>query len=217
MKTIKYLFITLCILYFPFTIYSNYKNNLLSGIVIVLDSGHGGFDQGASYQNIIESDLNLIITKKLEKKLIQLGSEVILTRKDHEDLSNNHIKKEDMKKRIEIINNEKNDLLISIHMNSYQNNQVHGFHVFHQNNEDSIQLANIIQNDMNQQLNQNKEIKPGNFYILKYARITGVLIECGFLSNQTDRNQLLNEEYQNKIVNSLINSIIKYYQNKNII
>jgi len=183
----------------------------------VLDSGHGGFDQGASYQNIIESDLNLIITKKLEKKLIQLGSEVILTRKDHEDLSNNHIKKEDMKKRIEIINNEKNDLLISIHMNSYQNNQVHGFHVFHQNNEDSIQLANIIQNDMNQQLNQNKEIKPGNFYILKYARITGVLIECGFLSNQTDRNQLLNEEYQNKIVNSLINSIIKYYQNKNII
>ena len=215
MKTIKYIFILFLVC--SISIYSNYKSKVLSGIVIVLDAGHGGFDIGASYQEIIESKLNLIFTKKLENKLTQLGSKVILTREDDEDLSSNHIKKEDMKKRIEIINDEKNDLLISIHMNSYQDHQVHGFHVFHQNNFNSIQLATFIQNSVNLKLNQNKEIKPNNFYILKNSRITGVLIECGFLSNETDRNNLLNESYQNKIIESIVDSIITYYKNMHII
>ena len=52
-------------------IYSNYQSKVLKGITIVLDAGHGGFDEGASYLNIKESELNLIFTKKLENKLIK--------------------------------------------------------------------------------------------------------------------------------------------------
>ena len=217
MKTLKYILILFIILLIPFSIYSVNKNNSLNGIVIVLDAGHGGFDKGASYQNVIEADLNLIITKKLEKKLTQLGSQVILTRNTNEDLSSSHSKKEDMKNRINIINDEKSDLFISIHMNIFQDSQVHGIHVFHQKNNNSIQLATILQNNINYNLNQTKEIKPGNFYILNNARIDGVLIECGFLSNELDRKQLLNEEYQNRIINCIVESIITYYQNQNII
>ena len=216
MKTFKYI-LFLFILFIPFSIHSINKSEILSGIVFVLDAGHGGFDQGASVLNVYEAELNLIITQKLEKKLTSLGSHVIMTRTTNEDLSSSHSKSEDMKNRINLINDEKSDLFISIHINKFQNENVHGIHVFHQNNNNSIELATLIQNNINNKLNQKKEIKYGNFYILNNARINGVLIECGFLSNESDRKNLLNEEYQNKIVDCIVDSIIEYYKKQNII
>ena len=63
-------------------------NNLnLLGKVIILDSGHGGVDAGATSGKIIEKDLNLILVKKLEKELVSHGATVYLTREDDNDLS----------------------------------------------------------------------------------------------------------------------------------
>ena len=45
-----------------------------------------------------------------------------------------------------------------------------------------------------------------------YDRISkpGVLIEVGFLSNTNDRNNLLNEKYQEKLVMAITDGVIKY-------
>ena len=66
-------------------------------------------------------------------------------------------------------------------------------------------------------MNQVKEIKKGDFFILNQSRIPGILIECGFLSNEEDRNHLLDEKYQNKMVKCLVDGMIQYFENKNII
>ena len=198
------------------SIFSISKNNALDGIVIVLDAGHGGMDQGTKYFGIDEAKINLEIVKKLEKKLKQYGCVVVLTRTNENDLSNDSInkKREDMKNRIQIINDEKNDLLISIHMNSYQNENVQGLHVFYKNDSSSSkQIANILQKHANLSLNQDKSIKQGNFYILNNSRIPSVLIECGFLSNSIDRQNLVHDQYQNKVVDSIVVSILEFYEN----
>lgn len=216
----KKIIIIILIFLIPTTILAYNENQLLKGITIVIDAGHGGMDKGASSQNVEEAPLNLIITKKLEKELLKLGCNVVLTRKDNEDLSNtSHFsKREDMKERIRIINDEKNDIFISIHMNQFQNLTVKGLHVFYNpSNNQSLEFASIIQKEVNEQLKQNKQIKKGDFYILNKTRIPGILIECGFLSNNEDRNNLLDEKYQDKMIDCFIKGMIQYFENKNII
>lgn len=216
----KKIIIIILIFLIPTTILAYNENQLLKGITIVIDAGHGGMDKGASSQNVEEAPLNLIITKKLEKELSKLGCNVVLTRKDNEDLSNTSLfsKREDMKERIRIINDEKNDIFISIHMNQFQNTTVKGLHVFYNpSNNQSLEFASIIQKEVNEQLKQNKQIKKGDFYILNKTRIPGILIECGFLSNNEDRNNLLDEKYQDKMIDCFIKGMIQYFENKNII
>ena len=50
-----------------------------------------------------------------------------------------------------------------------------------------------------------------SIYMYKQLNIPGVLIECGFLGNSNDRKNLLNNDYHEKIVNSIINSLKRYY------
>ena len=220
MKKIRWILIPLLalLLFIPSYVKTIQQGRLLSGVTIVLDSGHGGKDLGASEQGVDEAPLNLAIVKKLETKLKTLGCTVILTRKDENDLASataTNRKKEDMNKRIAIINDEKNDLFISIHMNKYQSESVEGFHVFYKDGTSKL-LASYIQENANVALEQDKMITKGNFFILNESRIQGVLIECGFLSNPSDRKNLINESYQNKIVECIADSIIDYFDSKAI-
>ena len=215
----KKIIIFIILFLIPTTILAH-NNQLLKGITIVIDAGHGGMDKGASTQNVEEAPLNLIITKNLEKELLKLGCNVVLTRIDDDDLSNtfHFSKSEDMKERIRIINDEKNDLFISIHMNQFQNPTVKGLHVFYNpSSNQSLEFASIIQKEINKQLKQDKQIKKGDFYILNKTRIPGILIECGFLSNNEDRYHLLDEKYQDKMIDCFIKGMIQYFENKNII
>lgn len=219
----KWLIIGIVMLLFmiPTYIQSVNHSKILYGIRIVLDSGHGGKDMGASVDGVDEAPLNLIIVKKIENRLHRLGCEVILTRMNENDLADSHSmnrKKDDMKNRINMINDEKNDLFISIHMNKFQNESVQGFHVFYSsNNNASKELAFMIQNKVNDELNQNKEIKRGDFYLLNNARTSGVLIECGFLSNQNDRKNIQDDNFQNKLVDCIVQAIVDYFENKGFV
>ena len=89
----------------------------LSNKLIVIDPGHGSKDVGTSYNNIYEKDLNLSISKFLEKELTKNGASVLLTRDGDYDLSSpnaNQRKKSDFDNRIELINKSKADMYISI-------------------------------------------------------------------------------------------------------
>ena len=94
--------------------------------IIVIDAGHGEPDGGAvSVNGVRESMLNLEVAKLLEEELIGLGYEVVMTRKNENnvadsDLQNSTIRKikvSDINNRIEITNKANADMLISIHMN----------------------------------------------------------------------------------------------------
>lgn len=95
--------------------------------VIVVDSGHGGIDPGVIGQNEVkEKEINLAIAKKLERLLKVAGYDVIMTRKKDEGLyeENSPNKKvQDMQKRCEIIKENHPLLTVSIHQNSYPDEQ----------------------------------------------------------------------------------------------
>lgn len=88
---------------------------------VVIDSGHGGIDPGKKSDNgILEKDVNLSIAKKLQKKLIDTGFNVVMTREDENGLyseNDDNKKIADMKKRCQIIKDSKADIVVSIHQN----------------------------------------------------------------------------------------------------
>ena len=185
----------------------------LLGKIIYLDAGHGGVDNGATVKNVNEKDINLQIVYKLKETLTSAGATVLLTRKDDNDISNPNAlyrKKSDFDNRIKLINNSNADLYISIHQNIYQNKKYSGPQVFYV--KDNQKLAEIMQNTLNKYLNTKRKVKTiNNTYMYKLLNKKGILIECGFISNDNERNKLKTEEYQLKLSKIITEGIIAYY------
>lgn len=187
----------------------------LSGVRVVIDAGHGGKDNGAMKGGIHEQDINLLIANKTKKTLEKAGATVIMTREGNYDLSSeqskNH-KREDMKKRATIINEDQVDVFLSIHLNSYPSTSVKGSQVYYREDDEASKiLANIVQDNL-KKISETKMVpKSGDFYLLTRTNKLGVLVECGFLSNASDRKKLVDDDYQDKIAESLKSSIKEYF------
>lgn len=186
----------------------------LTGKTIVIDAGHGAEDPGTNFNKIYEKDINLNIGLYLEKELGSLGAEVLLTRDGDYDLSKpnaSYRKKSDFDNRIKFINGSKADLYISIHLNYLSDSSYYGPQVFYI--KDNKKLAETIQNSMNMDLKGDRKTKkiPSDTYMYNKLNISGVLIECGFLSNSKERSLLQNSEYQKKVAKSISKGIVQYF------
>lgn len=186
----------------------------LSGKVIVVDPGHGGKDPGTSYGDILEKDLNLKISLFLESELTKRGASVILTREGDYDLSKANAvwrKKSDFDNRIKVINESNADLYLSIHLNYLNQAEYSGAQVFY--NKDNEELAKLVQDKFNKELKGDREVKkiPSSTYMYSKLKVSGLLIECGFLSNYNERNLLVTSEHQEKIASVIAEAISNYY------
>ena len=194
----------------------------VSGKVIVVDAGHGVPDEGAqSSKGTTEAETNLKISLKLQNLLEQSGCIVILTRSDENaiyDLDKNTLREKkisDIRNRVKIGNNSSADIFVSIHLNKIPQQQYWGWQCFYNSgNEKSINLAKKIQANLNgviQKDNKRVAMKLDTVYIMKKVEIPISIVECGFLSNPEEEQQLLNDEYQDKLAWGIFNGIIEYF------
>lgn len=192
------------------------KSTGLAGKVICLDSGHGGVDTGAKNSYIIEKDLNLILSKILEKELISRGAIVYQTREADYDLSTveKGRKRSDLYNRAKYINEIKPDMYISIHLNSTTNSSWRGLQIFYTNkNEQNKVIAEVITNYLKENISNVRDIKKDNtYYMYKYITYPGILIEAGFISNSDDNYLLRQSAYQDKLIKLISNAIEIYFQ-----
>lgn len=168
---------------------------------VVLDAGHGGADNGACVNGVSEANLNLQIVQVLAQELRSHGCAVSLTRVDSESLNSPYArnkKVEDMAKRREKIHNLNPDLVISIHQNTYPLTSVSGLQCFYANETAGSQdYATAIQTQFNtSNLPFVKKPKPTDFNLVEHSPCPAVLIECGFLTNPTERHLLQTPAYQ---------------------
>lgn len=194
----------------------------VSGKVIVVDAGHGVPDEGAeSSRGTTEAETNLKIALKLQNLLEQSGCTVILTRSDENaiyDLDKNTLKEKkisDIRNRVKIGNNSSADIFVSIHLNKIPQSQYWGWQCFYNSgNENSSNLAKKIQanlNDSIQKKNKRVAMKLDTVYIMKHVEIPISIVECGFLSNPEEEQQLLDDEYQNRLAWGIVNGIMDYF------
>ena len=182
-----------------------------------LQPAHGGKDNGATYLDIYEDEINLSIAKKLYEKCISKNLIAYISRTDDYDLASLYAKNrknEDLFKRVENINHSGCDVFISIHVNKYQTNDVNGPMVYYdKNNEYSYLLSKNIQKELNILSNKNKTVHHEDFYLFKNCTKPGVIVECGFISNEEERSKLIDDKYQQAIVDALYQGIYNYYLN----
>ena len=186
--------------------------------VVVVDAGHGGNDPGkVAVNGSLEKDINLAIAKRLAWYLEQADVTVIMTRDSDSGLySQNDSRKKtsDMQKRCQIMNESKADLAVSIHQNSYHDEEIFGGQVFYYaDSAPGKRLAERIQKRFDYVLGAENRRQPKaneSYYLLLHAECPAVIVECGFLSNWREASLLGDEEYQDRMAYTIHMWIFEY-------
>lgn len=183
---------------------------------IVIDPGHGGMDSGVvTGDGVKESDLVLALSLLLADYFESGGFKVVLTRKNQSALTQGKfVKKTDMQKRLEVIKRAEPLAVISLHLNSYVDKNRRGVQCFYFD-ERSLSLAGVMQDFVNDDFNNPqlmRDFSPlrADKYLLRNSPCPAVIVECGFLSNHLDKQNLLDEKYRHRLAYTLFQGVVAW-------
>lgn len=189
---------------------------------VVIDPGHGGEDGGAtSCTGRLESEYNLAISRRLDDLLHLLGYQTRMIRTSDVSIYTTgdtiaQKKVSDLKERVRIVNEISNALLVSIHQNQFSDSRYSGAQVFYAKTEGSKELGQQLQKKLVEALNpgSNRKSKPiSGVYLMERIKRTGILVECGFLSNPREESRLRDSEYQKKLCCVIAAAVCQHLSN----
>ena len=116
----------------------------------------------------------------------------------------------------ETVNESENSIYVGIHMNKFSQAKYSGLQVYYsKNNDDSYGIASKLKSNTRLYLQKDnkREIKgaDSSIFILNKIEVPAILIECGFLSNENELNNLKNSDYQAKLALTIFSSLIEGY------
>ena len=170
---------------------------------IMIDAGHGGKDQGTSAGKILEKDLNLQVAEKLAEELQKRGAAVLLTRTDDTKIP--------LEERAAIANEKGAELFVSIHCNYCENDSsVQGLECYYREGSDSArQLAEDVVTAVEESsIIPCRGTRTADFSVLRNTSMTAVLVEIGYLSNSSERQNLGQADYQQELIDRLTDGIL---------
>ena len=194
--------------------------------VIIIDAGHGGEDGGTqSAEGILEKDINLAISLKLDKILTRYGFETVMIRDtdrmiyDEGSSTVRMRKSSDLHNRMDVMKNHPGCIFLSIHQNHFSESKYNGAQVFFcKAQSGSEMLADCIQKSIVSSLQKEntRQIKPcdSSVYLIKNAVSTAVMVECGFLSNPEEANKLSDNTYQYEMALAIAKGLVNYMNSK---
>lgn len=190
--------------------------------LVVIDAGHGGEDGGTqSETGVLEKDINLAISLKLEKILKRYGFNTLMVRTEDKMIYDETAttvkskKTSDLHNRMKIMQENENCIFVSIHQNHFTQEKYSGAQVFHRpdDNESSILAESIQKSIVNSlQKDNTRKIKPcdSNVYLINQAVSTAVMVECGFMSNKNEAEKLTDNFYQYEMALAIAKGIVDY-------
>lgn len=150
---------------------------------ICIDPGHSGpFEPGACAAGLTEAAIVLDISRTLAALLEAAGHSVAMTR-------TGDIETDDLAFRADLANQQPADIFLSIHINASENPNANGTEVYHY--PGSIRgayLADCIRRHIVASIGTtDRGTKAANFQVLRETNAPAVLVECGFITNDSDR------------------------------
>ncbi len=187
---------------------------------LVIDPGHGGIDSGAlGADGTRESDINLAIALKLRALAELYGQDNALIRQDDSTKCDcdEYSEHRDLECRTELTCAQQNPVYISIHQNDYPTGQPSGSQVIYAAGQGSRELGTITHVNLISALYPTcrRVVKPATkrLYILSHLECPAILVECGFVSNAVDLENLKKPGYQTSIAAILMGSYLQFKQN----
>jgi N-acetylmuramoyl-L-alanine amidase len=171
---------------------------------VFIDAGHGGSDSGAVGYGYRESDINLQVAKKVEAKLKAKGIEVQMSRSTDVFYG--------LKERADMSNAYQPDTFVSIHHNSSDSTSAAGIETYYHTNKISHKpLSDKVQTNLIKETGaKDRGVKSADFAVLRLTNNVSSLVEGGFISNQTEANNLGNPVYQEKLATGIANGVEQY-------
>lgn len=176
-------------------------------MILCIDAGHGGSDQGANYGGYIEKELNLVVARRVYE-LLKDKVDVDITREKDITL--------EPKKRTGLIK-DKYKYCLSIHFNA-ANGKGSGIETIHAiNSTKGKKLAQIIADKLSKSINlsirrvfsRKRSGSNTNYYYMhrETGSTTTVIVECCFIDNEADIDRLNVE----KISEAIAEGFIEFY------
>ncbi len=192
---------------------------------VILDNGHGGLINGV-YQTagkrspmyskgvLFEGMFNRCVINRIKEELDRLSIPYYHISPEDRDVS--------LGARVTRSNNifrDNNDTwILSIHANAGGGKGVEGFTTVGDTGSDPIGeviLTNLEKDLRGQRMRFDKsdgdKDKEFNYYILRKPKMSAFLLECGFMDNISDYNNLWDRDYLDVLVKSLVKSIVHVY------
>ncbi len=207
---------------------SNRYGYRLDGIVVAIDVGHGGDDEGAlgSNHTFSEAKLNLVLAEKIKAQLESLGAKVYMTRYDNNSNPTSE-------QRMKLLRDVKADYCIAIHRNAVDSSQPRAFNSYHFNPFSANAATKVndaiysytsdeltaIYNSSNPFHGDGKLYKKTKwsgvkwhyFYTARQTDCPVVLTENGFITNAEEFSDMIRDDFNDECAKALTQGIVDYF------
>ncbi len=167
---------------------------------VVIDPGHGGKDPGAhSRRGGLEKANALDVALHVNDDLRRAGLRTVMTRTCDVFIPLND--------RAAISNMQENAVFVSIHFNDSRNHGIRGVEAYY-NSGPAAQLAGRIETNLGR-IAPIRFRKFARFRVLRYNQYPAVLIECGYLSNNSEAGLCASPAYRAKLADGIAQGVIE--------
>ena len=148
------------------------------------------------------------MARRLEKILNEQGIDTQMTRERDEYIS--------LTRRVGIANKLRRSIFVSVHLNSATSSRPSGLETYYNGNHlESKMLAQLVQSAAIFKTDfADRGAKYARYHVLSNNKRPAVLIECGFLTNRTERAHTLSPEYRQKLAEGIAMGIIRFQKGK---
>ena len=194
--------------------------------VIVVDAGHGGHDNGATKNGLVEKQLTLDTALRLEALLKKRGFQVIMTRRDDRFL--------ELHERADVANAQRRALFVSIHFNDSTTGSGDGVETFFASDkvapsssglfskppepppaDNGAGFAQFVQQSLVKRLGvTDRGIKGRQFAVVRHTRCPAILVEGGFVNNPAEARKLANPRYRDQIAAAICDGVVAYHNKR---
>lgn len=200
-----------------------------SDFVIFIDPGHGPGDVGSSSEYLgeyKERDMTLEVAKEIVRILCDQGYNAKLTHDgvnipyDPNDSGTFYVDE-----RCDYVNSNNVGLFVSIHCDSYDDEDVYGTRVYYCDDESGdsyayTENARALTDMLAQAIDSTfpdakKTTKRGyepneSYYVTRHVDAPAALIEIGFITNQNDAANILDPEWRAKMSDGIAKGIMTF-------
>lgn len=195
---------------------------------VVLDPGHGGKDDGARANGLVEKNLSLDVALRVEKILKPYNFPVVVTRRDDAFLT--------LEERASVANRLENAIFVSIHFNHAPDRSSSGVETFYASEkippeaawtwvglfnkpevppDNGETLAGFIQTALVMRTDSvNRGIKGRELYVVRHTRCPAVLVEGGFINNPLEAQLISNGDYRERLARAIAEGIMSYQKTR---
>lgn len=182
--------------------------------IIVLDAGHGGIDPGTLRGSVYEKTVNYNVVNVYAPEYFKSSDiKVYYTRTTDTKIA--------LEERAAFAASVDADLFISFHVNAHSNSSVNGTSVYYSTNNNSTNasglksstLASTVLKKLTAQWGtKNAGVLTAKFVVIDKNTVPAVLVECGFITNNSDFAKIKDSAYQKKAAKALYDAVTEIFK-----